>query len=203
MENPIYHVPTVIEKDGDNERAYDLYSRLMKDRIIFLGTPINDAVANAVTAQLLFLESQDPDKDIFMYVNSPGGGVQAGLGIYDVMQYVKPDINTVCTSHALSMGCFLLAAGKPGKRFALPHTRIMMHSVQGAFQGSAPDLRIEAKEVDYLENQLFNLFAEHTGQSLEKVKSEFERNVYMNPAEAKKFGIIDGIHKRSFRTTDE
>jgi ATP-dependent Clp protease protease subunit len=203
MESHPYHIPTVIEKDGDSERAYDLYSRLMKDRIIFLGTPINDAVANAVTAQLLFLESQDPDKDIFMYVNSPGGAVLSGLGIYDAMQYVKPDIYTVCTSHAMSMGCFLLAAGTPGKRFALPHARIMMHSVSASFAGSSPDLRIEAKEVDYLEDELFKLFAEHTGQSLEKVRSEFERNSYMSPTEAKKFGIIDGVHKRSFRTTDE
>jgi ATP-dependent Clp protease protease subunit len=203
MDSHIYHVPTVIEKDGEREHAYDLYSRLLKDRIVFLGTPINDAVANAVTAQLLFLESQDPDKDIFMYINSPGGSVLSGLGIYDAMQYVKPDINTVCTSHAMSMGCFLLAAGTPGKRFALPHARIMMHSVQAGFHGSSPDLRIETKEMDYLEKELFGLLAKHTGQPLKKIASEFERNVYMSPVEAKKFGIIDGIHERSFRSGNE
>ena len=203
MENSVYHIPSVIEKDGDTERAYDLYSRLMKDRIIFLGTPINDEVANAVTAQLLFLESQEPDKDIFMYINSPGGDVSSGIGIYDAMQYVKPDINTVCTSHAMSMGCFLLAAGTAGKRFALPHARIMMHSVQAGFKGSSPDIKIQHDEVKYLENELFTLLAHHTGQGLETIQSDFEREVYMNPVEAKEYGIIDGIHKKSFRSTDE
>ncbi len=203
MQNTVYPIPTVIEKDGDNERAYDLYSRLMKDRIIFLGTPINDAVANAVTAQLLFLESQDSNKDIFMYVNSPGGDVNSGLGIYDAMQYVKPDIITVCTSHALSMGCFLLCAGTPGKRYSLPHARIMMHSVQAGYKGSSPDIRIHHAEIEYLENDLFTLFAKHTGQTLETIKTDFEREVYMNPKEAKDYGIIDGVHERSFRSTDE
>ncbi len=202
-ESSVYHIPSVIEKDGDGERAYDLYSRLMKDRIIFLGTPINDAVANAVTAQLLFLESQDPDKDIFMYINSPGGDVSSGIGIYDAMQYVKPDINTVCTSHAMSMGCFLLAAGTTGKRYALPHARIMMHSVQAGFRGSSPDIRIQNKEIEYLENELFTLLAGHTGQTVATIKSDFEREVYMNPTEAKTYGIIDGVHERSFRSNDE
>ncbi len=202
-DSSVYHIPSVIEKDGDTERAYDLYSRLMKDRIIFLGTPINDAVANAVTAQLLFLESQEPDKDIFMYINSPGGDVSSGIGIYDVMQYVKPDINTVCTSHAMSMGCFLLAAGTAGKRYALPHARIMMHSVQAGFRGSSPDIRIQGKEMEYLENDLFTLLAQHTGQAVTTIRSDFEREVYMNPAEAKTYGIIDGVHKHSFRSTDE
>ena len=202
-DSPVYHIPSVIEKDGDGERAYDLYSRLMKDRIIFLGTPINDAVANAVTAQLLFLESQEPDKDIFMYINSPGGDVSSGIGIYDVMQYVKPDINTVCTSHAMSMGCFLLSAGTPGKRYALPHARIMMHPVQSVFKGSSPDIRIQSREMEYLENQLFTLLSHHTGHSVETIKSDFEREVFMNPKEAKEYGIIDGIHERSFRSTDE
>ncbi len=203
MGNAAYHIPIVIEKDGDNERAYDLYSRLMKDRIIFLGTPINDAVTNNVVAQLLFLESQDPDKDIFMYINSPGGDVSSGIGIYDVMQYVKPDINTVCTGHAMSMGCFLLAAGTAEKRFALPHARIMMHSVQAGFRGSSPDIRIQNDEVEYLENELFTLLSRHTGQKLETIQSDFQREVYMNPKEAKDYGIIDGIHERSFRSNDE
>ncbi len=202
-DSSVYHIPSVIEKDGDTERAYDLYSRLMKDRIIFLGTPINDAVANAVTAQLLFLESQDPDKDIFMYINSPGGDVTSGIGIYDAMQYVKPDINTVCTSHAMSMGCFLLAAGTAGKRYALPHARIMMHSVQSSFRGSSPDRKIQNKEVDYLENELFTLLSKHTGQALGTIQADFEREVYMNPVEAKAYGIIDGIHAKSFRSSDE
>jgi len=195
MHNSVYHIPSVIEKDGDTERAYDLYSRLMKDRIIFLGTPINDEVANAVTAQLLFLESQEPDKDIFMYINSPGGDVSSGIGIYDAMQYVKPDINTVCTSHAMSMGCFLLAAGTVGKRFALP--------VQAGFKGSSPDIKIQHDEVNYLETELFTLLAQHTGQQLETIQSDFEREVYMNPVEAKAYGIIDGIHAKSFRSNDE
>ena len=175
----------------------------MKDRIIFLGTPINDAVANSVTAQLLFLESQEPEKDIFMYINSPGGDVSSGIGIYDAMQYVKPDINTVCTSHAMSMGCFLLAAGTPGKRYALPHARIMMHSVQASFRGSSPDRKIQNKEADYLEEELFTLLSDHTGQTLATIQVDFEREVYMNPVEAKEYGIIDGIHKKSFRSTDE
>jgi len=203
MHNSVYHIPSVIEKDGDTERAYDLYSRLMKDRIIFLGTPINDEVANAVTAQLLFLESQEPEKDIFMYINSPGGDVSSGIGIYDAMQYVKPDINTVCTSHAMSMGCFLLAAGTAGKRFALPHARIMMHSVQAGFRGSSPDIKIQHDEVNYLETELFTLLAQHTGQELKTIQSDFEREVYMNPVEAKAYGIIDGIHAKSFRSNDE
>ena len=138
-----------------------------------------------------------------MYINSPGGDVNAGLGIYDAMQYVKPDINTVCTSHALSMGCFLLAAGAAGKRYALPHARIMMHSVQAGFQGSTPDIRIRNNEIEYLENDLFTLLSQHTGQTLETIRSDFEREVFMSPAEAKDYGIIDGIHKRSFRSTDE
>lgn len=203
MHNSVYHIPSVIEKDGDTERAYDLYSRLMKDRIIFLGTPINDEVANAVTAQLLFLESQEPEKDIFMYINSPGGDVSSGIGIYDAMQYVKPDINTVCTSHAMSMGCFLLAAGTAGKRFALPHARIMMHSVQAGFRGSSPDIKIQHDEVNYLETELFTLLAQHTGQELKTIQSDFEREVYMNPVEAKAYGIIDGIHAKSFRSSNE
>jgi ATP-dependent Clp protease, protease subunit len=196
-------LPIVIEKHGEREVAYDLYSRLLKDRIVFIGTPINDQVANAIIAQLLFLESDAPDKDIYMYINSPGGSVVSGLGIYDTMQYVKPDINTICTGQAMSMGCFLLASGTSGKRFALPHARIMMHSVQGGMQGSSPDVRIQAKEMEYLENDLFSLLAKHCGKNKEEISVEFEREVYMNPNEAMKFGIIDAVHERSTREAHE
>jgi ATP-dependent Clp protease protease subunit len=198
-----YPLPIVIEKDGSNEKAYDLYSRLLKDRIIFVGTPINDQMANAIIAQLLFLEADDPDKDVYMYINSPGGDVNAGMGIYDTMQYVKPEITTVCVGRAMSMGCFLLSGGTKGKRFTLPHARIMMHSIQAGFQGSSPDIRIQGREVEYLEEQLFELFAKHTGQPLERIKSEFERETYMNPKQAKDFGIIDAIHAQSVRMSDE
>jgi ATP-dependent Clp protease protease subunit len=198
-----YPLPIVIEKDGSNEKAYDLYSRLLKDRIIFVGTSINDQVANAVIAQLLFLEADDSSKDVFMYINSPGGDVSAGMGIYDTMQYVKPEITTVCVGRAMSMGCFLLAGGTKGKRFALPHARIMMHSIQAGFQGSSPDIRIQGQEVEYLEGQLFGLFAKHTCQPLERIKSEFERETYMSPEQAKTFGVIDAIHAQSVRVSDE
>jgi ATP-dependent Clp protease protease subunit len=198
-----YPLPVVIEKDGTNEKAYDLYSRLLKDRIIFVGTPINDQVANAIIAQLLFLEADDPDKDIYMYINSPGGSVNAGMGIYDTMQYVKPQITTVCIGQAMSMGCFLLSGGTKGKRFALPHARIMMHSVQSGFQGASPDVRIQAAEGDFLENQLFVLLALHTGQPLESIQKDFEREVFMTPGEAKEYGIIDAIHAESSRESKD
>ncbi len=198
-----YPLPIVIEKENGNEKAYDLYSRLLKDRIVFVGTPLNDQVANAIIAQLLFLEADDPEKDVFMYVNSPGGDVNAGMGIYDTMQYVKPEITTVCIGQAMSMGCFLLAGGTKGKRFSLPHARIMMHSVQSGFRGSSPDIRIQKKEMEYLEKQLFELLADHTGQSLGRIKSEFEREAYMSPEQAKEFGIIDAIHAQSVRVSDD
>jgi ATP-dependent Clp protease protease subunit len=198
-----YPLPVVIEKDGTNEKAYDLYSRLLKDRIIFVGTPINDQVANAIIAQLLFLEADDPDKDIYMYINSPGGSVNAGMGIYDTMQYVRPPITTVCIGQAMSMGCFLLSGGAKGKRFALPHARIMMHSVQAGFQGASPDIRIQGKEIEYLEGQLFELLAQHTGQPLETVKKDFEREVFMSPVEAQTYGIIDAIHAESSRKSND
>jgi ATP-dependent Clp protease, protease subunit len=198
-----YPLPVVIEKDGSNEKAYDLYSRLLKDRIIFVGTPINDQVANAIIAQLLFLEADDSDKDIFMYINSPGGSVNAGMGIYDTMQYVKPEITTVCIGQAMSMGCFLLAGGTKGKRFALPHARIMMHSVQSGFQGSSPDIRIQSNELEFLESQVFGLLSQHTGQPLSTIKKDFERESFMGPEEAKTYGIIDDIHAESLRVTDE
>lgn len=203
MSQSYYPLPVVIEKDGSNEKAYDLYSRLLKDRIIFVGTEINDQVANAIIAQLLFLESSDPVKDVFMYINSPGGSVTAGLGIYDTMRYVKPEINTVCVGQAASMGCFLLAAGTKGKRFSLPHARIMMHNVQGGQQGAAPDVAIRYKEMMYLNELLLEELARSTGQTLDKIKAEFERDKFMSPLQAKEFGIIDDIHETSKRESDE
>lgn len=198
-----YPLPIVIEKDGSSEKAYDLYSRLLKDRIIFLGTQINSQVANAVIAQLLFLESSDPNKEIYMYINSPGGEVNAGMGIYDTMRYVKPDIATICIGQAASMGCFLLAAGTKGKRFALPHARIMMHQVQGGAHGSAPDVAIQYEEMVFLNDTMMSLLAKNTGKSLAEVKDIFERDKYMGPVEAKSFGIIDDIHEVSTRESNE
>jgi len=200
------NIPIVIEKHGDQERAYDLYSRLLKDRIIFLGTPINDQVANAVVAQLLFLESTDSDKDIYMYINSPGGEVSSGLGIYDTMNYVKPDIQTLCVGKAASMGCFLLAGGTKGKRYSLPHSRIMMHMVQGGASGSMPDVDVHYEEMKAI-NQLFlEIFAENTGSTPEEIEKLLQRDKYMSPQGAMEFGsigIIDRIHQRSERETDE
>ena len=198
-----YPLPVVIEKDGSNEKAYDLYSRLLKDRIVFVGTPIDDQVANAIIAQLLFLESDDHNKDIFMYINTPGGAVTSGLGIYDTMRYVKPDIVTVCVGQAVSMGCFLLAGGMPGKRFSLPHTSIMMHQVQGGHEGSAPDLTIRFEEMLKKNELLMEILAKNTGHALDDIKVEFARDKWMTPEEAKDFGIIDEIHERSGRMSDE
>ncbi len=196
-----YPLPVVIEKDGSNEKAYDLYSRLLKDRIIFVGTPIIDQVANAIIAQMLFLESDDPDKDIFMYINSPGGSVTAGLGIYDTMRYVKPEIVTVCIGQAVSMGCFLLAGGTLGKRFSLPHTSIMMHMVSGGQEGTVPDVAIKYEEMIKKNDLLMEILAKNTGQPVEDVKVQFERDKWMTPEEAKDSGIIDEIHAKSKRTT--
>jgi len=198
-----YPLPVVIEKDGSNEKVYDLYSRLLKDRIIFVGTPINDQVANAIIAQLLFLESDDAEKDVFMYINSPGGSVTAGLGIYDTMHYVKPDIVTVCVGQAVSMGCFLLSGGTVGKRFSLPHTSIMMHMVQGGAEGSAPDVSIRYDEMMRKNDLLMTILSKNTGNSLEEIKSHFERDKWMTPMEAKDFGIIDEIHEKSVRTKSD
>ena len=198
-----YPLPVVIEKDGSNEKAYDLYSRLLKDRIIFVGTPINDQVANAIIAQLLFLESDDHDKDIFMYINSPGGVVTAGLGIYDTMRYVKPDLVTVCIGQAVSMGCFLLAGGTPGKRFSLPHTSIMMHSISGGQEGTVPDVALRYEEMVKKNDLLMSILAENTGHNLDEIKIQFERDKWMTPTEAKEYGIIDEIHAQSTRKTDE
>lgn len=186
-------IPMVVEQDGRGERAFDIYSRLLRDRIIFLGTAINDDVANLVIAQMLFLESDDPDKEIFFYLNSPGGHVSSGLAIYDTMQYIKPSVNTVCMGQAASMGALLLAAGQKGKRFALPHSRILIHQPLGGFQGQATDIDIQAREILRLKEELNEILADATGQPLEKIASDTERDYYMTPEKAKEYGIIDEI----------
>jgi len=191
-------VPMVVEQTSKGERAYDIYSRLLKERIIFLVGPINDNVASLVTAQLLFLESEDPKKDINLYINSPGGLVTAGLGIYDTMQYVKPDISTLCIGQAASMGSFLLAAGKKGKRFSLPNSRIMVHQPSAGFQGQATDIEIHANEVLSLKKRLNEIYSKHTGKSVEDIKKALERDNFMTPDVAKDFGLIDEVvEKRS------
>ena len=186
-------MPFVVEQTHRGERSYDIYSRLLKDRIVFLGTPIDDDVANVVIAQLLYLESEDPDKDINLYINSPGGSVTAGLAIYDTMQYVKPQVVTICMGQASSMGALLLAAGTPGKRFALPNARIMIHQPLGGFQGQAADIEIHAKEILRLKQKLNEILVHHTGQPLERIERDTDRDYFMGPAEAKEYGIIDEI----------
>ena len=184
-------VPMVVEQSNKGERAYDIYSRLLKERIIFLVGPINDNVASLVTAQLLFLESEDPKKEINLYINSPGGLVTAGLGIYDTMQYIKPDVSTLCIGQAASMGSFLLAAGKKGKRFSLPNSRIMVHQPSAGFQGQATDIEIHANEVLALKKRLNEIYSKHTGKSVDDVKKALERDNFMTPEVAKDFGLID------------
>lgn len=188
-----YLIPTVLEKSQFGERAYDIYSRLLKDRIIFLGGPIDGDVANLINAQLLFLESEDPKKDIQLYINSPGGSVDAGLSIYDTMQYVKPDIQTICMGMAASMGAVLLSAGKKGKRSALPHSRIMIHQVLGGAEGQASDIKIQAEEILKLKDILNSILSKHTGQKLEKIDKDTDRDFYMGADEAKKYGLIDSV----------
>ena len=191
-------VPMVVEQSNKGERAYDIYSRLLKERIIFLTGQINDNVASLVTAQLLFLEAEDPKKEIYLYINSPGGLVTAGLGIYDTMQYVKPDISTLCIGQAASMGSFLLAAGTKGKRFSLPNSRIMVHQPSAGFQGQATDIEIHANEVLSLKKRLNELYSKHTGKSVDEVKSALERDNFMTADVAKSFGLIDEVvEKRS------
>ncbi len=191
-------VPIVVEQTGRGERAFDIYSRLLKDRIIFLGSAIDDNIANLVIAQLLFLESEDPEKDIHIYVNSPGGVVSAGLAIYDTMQYVKPAVTTMCMGQAASMGALLLAGGAPGKRFALPNSRILIHQPLGGAQGQATDIDIQAKEIIRIRTKLTGILVKHTGQTTEKIHSDTERDFYMSGQEAKEYGIIDKvIEKRS------
>ena len=186
-------VPMVVEQSNKGERAYDIYSRLLKERIIFLVGTINDNVASLVTAQLLFLESEDPKKEINLYINSPGGLVTAGLGIYDTMQYIKPDVSTLCIGQAASMGSFLLAAGKKGKRFSLPNSRVMVHQPSAGFQGQATDIEIHAKEVLALKTRLNEIYSKHTGKSVDDVKKALERDNFMTPETAKEFGIIDEV----------
>ncbi len=186
-------VPMVIEHTHRGERAYDIYSRLLKDRIIFIGSPITDDLANVVIAQMLFLESEDPEKDIHIYVNSPGGAVTAGLAIYDTMQYVRPEISTLCMGQAASMGAILLAAGTKGKRFALPHARIMIHQPMGGFQGQASDVEIHAKEILRMREELNNLLAHHTGRDVSEIASDTDRDNFMDCHEAKKYSIIDEV----------
>jgi ATP-dependent Clp protease protease subunit len=189
-------VPIVIETTNRGERAYDIYSRLLKDRIIFLGAPIDDIFANLIIAQLLFLEAEDPEKDINLYVNSPGGSVTAGLGIYDTMQYVKPPINTICLGQAASMGAFLLTAGTKGKRFALPNARVMIHQTMGGFQGQATEIDIHAREILKIRERLNEIMAKHTGQPLEKISLDTERDFFMSAEEAKRYGLIDEVITR-------
>ena len=188
-----YYVPYVIEQTGRGERSYDIYSRLLKDRIIFLGSEVTDAVANVITAQLLFLESDDPEKDIYFYINSPGGSVTAGLAIYDTMQYITPDVSTVCIGQAASMGAFLLSAGAHGKRIALKNARIMIHQPLGGFQGQVTDVEIHAREMRRLKHALNEMLAGHTGKTLERIGQDTERDYFMSAEEAKEYGLIDTV----------
>ncbi|QJR11671.1 ATP-dependent Clp protease proteolytic subunit [Usitatibacter rugosus] len=186
-------IPMVIEQSGRGERAYDIYSRLLKERIIFLVGPIGDGMANLIVAQMLFLESENPDKDIHMYINSPGGSVSAGLAIYDTMQFIKPDVTTLCTGLAASMGSFLLAAGAKGKRFCLPNSRVMIHQPSGGFSGQASDIEIHAKEVLYLKRRLNEMLAKHTGQPIETIERDSDRDRFMSSEDAVKYGLIDRV----------
>jgi len=186
-------VPMVVEKSGHAERAYDIFSRLLKERIIFIGTPIDDNVANLIIAQLLFLQSEDAAKDISVYVNSPGGSVTAGLAIYDTMQYIKPDVSTFCIGQCASMGAVLLAAGAAGKRFALPYSRIMIHQPWGGAQGTAADISIQAQEILRMREELNNILAEHTGQAIETIVRDTDRDFFMSAEEAKKYGLVDAV----------
>ncbi len=186
-------VPIVIEQTGRGERAYDIYSRLLRDRIIILGTPIGDDLANLIVAQLLFLESEDPEKDIYVYINSPGGSVTAGLAIYDTMQYIKPEVSTLCVGQAASMAAWLLAAGTKGKRFALPHSRIMIHQPLGGVQGQAVDIDIQAREILRLREQLNNILVRHTGQSIKKIEKDTDRDMFMTGKQAVEYGIVDEV----------
>ena len=193
----MFLVPMVVEQTSRGERAYDIFSRLLKDRILFIGTPIDDAYSNLVIAQLLFLEAEDPDKDIHLYINSPGGSVTASLAIYDTMQYIKPAIETICMGQAASGAALLLAAGAKGKRFALPHARIMIHQPYGGAQGQASDIQIQAKEILRMRQELDRILASHTGQTLERVEKDSDRDFFMSPEEAKGYGLIDEvIHSR-------
>ncbi len=187
------YVPIVVEKTGRGERSYDIYSRLLKDRIIMLSGEINDAVASSVVAQLLFLEAEDPDKDIYLYINSPGGVITSGMSMYDTMNYIKPDVSTICIGQAASMGAFLLAAGTKGKRFALPNARIMIHQPLGGAQGQATDIQIQAREILRLKDSLNTILAKNTGQPIDKIEADTERDNFMSAAEAAEYGLIDKV----------
>jgi ATP-dependent Clp protease protease subunit len=186
-------IPMVVEQSGRGERAYDIYSRLLKDRVVFLVGPVNDVSANLVVAQLLFLESENPDKDIFLYINSPGGSVTAGMAIYDTMQFIKPDVSTLCIGQAASMGAFLLAAGAPGKRACLPNSRVMIHQPMGGFQGQASDIEIHAKEILYLRERLNSMLSRHTGQPIETIEKDTDRDNFMSADDAVKYGLTDKV----------
>ena len=186
-------IPMVIEQSSRGERAYDIYSRLLKDRIIFLGTAMNDEIANLLIAQLLFLESEDPEKDINFYINSPGGLVTSGLAVYDTLQYIKPDVTTVCIGQAASMGALLLAAGSAGKRYSLPHSRILIHQPMGGFQGKASDIEIQAKEILRMKETLNQILVRHTGKNLDQIKQDTDRDYFMSGEEAKNYGIVDHV----------
>jgi ATP-dependent Clp protease protease subunit len=190
------YIPYVIEQTGRGERSYDIYSRLLKERIIFLGTDVNDAIANIIIAQLLFLESEDPEKDIYLYINSPGGVVTSGMAIYDTMQYIRPDVATVCVGQAASMGAVLLAGGAKGKRSALPHSRIMIHQPLGGFSGQASDVEIHAKEMLRIKQELNHILANHTGKPLAQVEEDSDRDFFMSAAQAKEYGLIDDVFER-------
>lgn len=186
-------IPIVVERDGRGERAYDIYSRLLKERIVFVGTPIDDDIANIVIAQMLFLESEDPDKDIHLYINSPGGVVTSGLAIYDTMQYIRPKVSTLCMGQAASIAALLLSAGERGKRFALPHSRILIHQPMGGFQGQASDLEIQAREILRLRAELNQILVKHTSQPIERIEADTDRDLYMTGLQAKEYGIIDEV----------
>ena len=186
-------IPMVIEQTSRGERSFDIYSRLLNERIIFLGTPIDDQIANLMIAQLLHLESEDPDKDIFIYINSPGGQVYSGLAIYDTMQFIKPEVQTICVGIAMSMGAVILAGGTKGKRMALPNSKILIHQVSGGFQGQGTDIEIQAREVISLKRRLEEIISSHTGQPLEKISKDMERDYFMDPNEAQEYGIIDNV----------
>jgi ATP-dependent Clp protease protease subunit len=189
-------IPTVIEQSARGERAFDIYSRLLRERIIFLGTDVNDTSANLIVAQMLYLESEDPEKDIYLYINSPGGGVYSGMAIYDTMQHIQPDVSTICVGLAASMGAFLLAAGAKGKRLSLPHARIMIHQPLGGAQGQATDIEIQANEILYIKDTLNNLLVHHTGQPIERIEKDTDRDFFMSPDEAREYGIVDQVVTR-------
>jgi ATP-dependent Clp protease protease subunit len=193
-------IPFVIEQSTRGERSWDIYSRLLKDRIVFLGTPVNDSVANVIVAQLLFLESEDPERDVYLYINSPGGSVTAGLAIYDTMQYIKPKVSTICVGQAASMGALLLSGGEKGMRYALPNSRILIHQPLGGAQGQASDIDIQAREILKLREQLNDILVKHSGQSHEKIRRDTDRDYFMGAYEAKEYGLIDEVMVRNART---